>query len=310
MDTKSGTMPISAVGGSAVVTEVVPGLIYALGGVIPANRPISWYPPSPSFFPVMCYALRDQGDLFLIDTGFPMHRPEIAAGMDILVEGCTDRRAATTRREPDCILNLPWLLHHYKFNAFHFGGEASFTPLDFFAKMEEDVVNAELEALAGMKVSYMRPGTALEIGSLRLEPVRPNLRLLSTYWYYETTTHTLFTSDSWGGLTMRDRYDPWATTPSEDEISVDALINFFGFKFDWLYGADTSSLAEEITKLAERRIDRICPGYGRIIEGREAVSLMLERTSKALIELGSRPPISAMTEWRQLKAASGKGGEK
>lgn len=64
-------------------------------------------------------------------------------------------------------------------------------------------------------------------------------------------------------------------------------------------------IAELTTLIQERPIDRVCPAYGCIIEGKEAVSLLFAQTIEAMRILGDRPRQSVLKGFDWSIAAQG-----
>src|SRR5690554_3204432 len=134
--------------------EIVAGL-YAIGGSVPAGHAGTWVPASmPGHLPVQCYALCSEDRLILIDAGLAVHRREIAAGLEPLLAGRTRRSLVMTRREPDTIINLPWLVAQHGFNDLILSGILD--PLDYFESFEFKAAEAHLETLSDGMVSWVK----------------------------------------------------------------------------------------------------------------------------------------------------------
>lgn len=287
--------------------EVVPSMLYALGASVPASTPLPWISPAArGWIPFQCYALRSAGNLILIDGGLAVHRQQIAAGLSALLEPATSLTMMITRRDVDSIINIPWLLRTFRFDLIRFAN-ADFTPLDFFAAFDQANAEAQVYAITPpAKVEWMPVGTVTAVGELRLEYFRTSMRVLATNWLYEATSRTLFTSDSFGFLTRGQAGGQLAVQPGQPELAVADIIDFLNAKFDWLVGSDTSAMIAELTTLIqERPIDRVCPAYGCIIEGKEAVSLLFAQTIEAMRILGDRPRQSVLKGFDWSIAAQG-----
>lgn len=286
------------------VTNVADGKIFALGPSIETSRCHAWIAPNvPGWMPFQCYVLRDGGELIMLDGGFPVMRDAVHEGLTALVPGTRKRRFMMTRRELDTILNLPWIAHDFAFDSAHCGGDLS--PIDFFEKIDDASIDAQIKTLMDAPFSFVKPGETYEAGSLRLEMIRASLMVLPTFWFYEATTRTLFTSDCFGIVPQTSPADPRVVRPWDDQISAARIRAFLNAKFDWLRGIDNRPLAKDLVKVfSDRAIDRVCPNLGCIIEGRAAVDHLLEQTLVALSDMTKEPWRSVLTGWNYQPAAA------
>lgn len=278
------------------VTEVAPG-IYSVGAMVQADRMRTWVPREvEGWLPVQCYVLRDGDKLVLIDGGLPAIKEEVSAGLAPLMEGSGERRFFMTRRELDTILNLPWIVHDFAFTSAHCGGDLS--PIDFFEKIDEASADAQMTSLTEVPFTFLKPGDVTRIGSLKLEMVRASIMVLPTFWFYEESTGTLFTSDCWSFAAASRADGPRIVGVSDTDLSVEAIRASLSVKFDWLRGIDNSPIAQDLEQLfAQRDVKRICPAFGCIIEGRDAVDMVLGNTLAALAEMAAEPWRSALAGW-------------
>ncbi|MEA3027535.1 MAG: hypothetical protein QOF91_2820 [Alphaproteobacteria bacterium] len=286
---------------SSITVALRAPYLYALGGTVPADRPLSFFPERKrGWLSVQCYVLRDIDSFLVLDTGLTIHRDAIAEGLHALVGDTSERVMVSTRREPDAIINLPWIVTDLRIQKVYAGGEL--TPLDFFDKVDFASARAHIEASAGVTPASLMPGAIISVGRLQLEVLRTSLRVLFTNWFYEATTRTLFSSDSWGLLTSPESGLPRAVTPADADISPDAIVEFLAVKFDWLMGINTAPIIADLEALvADRPIDRICPTYGSIIEGADACAQVFENTLEALRRVSCLPRRRA-TEGYNLRA--------
>ncbi|MBI0534403.1 hypothetical protein D9599_02315 [Roseomonas sp. KE2513] len=274
--------------------EIIPGTLAATGGWLDvAARPISWIPPAGrGLLPVQGYILRDGGSWLMVDTGLAVHWPLVAEGIRRMLEGTTERRLITTRREQDCMINLPAVLGEFGVREVLYAGVLN--PLDFFEGVEERDAVARIEATPGLRATRIAPGAITAIGSLRLEVLRVELRLLATNWFYETETATLFTSDAFAFLARpAQAWSPGLSRlrdPDEAPIRAEDAALYLSAKMDWLIGIDPAPVLADLDVIqAARPIARLCPGFGLVIEGEAAVREAFEAVREALRILGARP---------------------
>lgn len=263
-----------------------------------AETPLPWIARgSRGWLPFQCYAFSTDAHLILVDGGLAVHRQEIASGLAPLLQGERRRMIMTTRRDVDAIINLPWLLRAFGFERVHFGS-GDLSPLDFFAVFDQANAEAQAYALASpVPVEWVEPGKVTAFGPFRFEFLRPKIRVLASNWLYEASTRTLFSSDSFGFLTRSEPIGPLVETRAA-ELTTDRIVGFLNAKFDWLCGIDSSVIAHELSALlGERPIERVCPSYGCVIEGKAAVELLFSRTVEALAILSKRPKPSLFADF-------------
>lgn len=273
---------------------IIPGTLYAATGWLRADaRRVSWIPPAlPGYLPITAHALRDGAEWMVVDTGLPLHWPEIEAALAQTIAGTTRRRMINTRREQDCMANLRALVDRFGITEVPYVG--ALNPLDLAGIIESDEAHARIEAMAPVRAIRIEVGQLVEVGRLLLEPLRVQLRLLATNWFYEHTTRTLFTSESFGFLTRATPDEPLVRAPGEAPIAAAGIAHMLSAKFDWLVGIDPAPVLADLDAIfAARPVDRICPCQGCVIESPAAVAEALARLKDAIAMLAARrkPPI-------------------
>lgn len=268
---------------------IIPGTLFAATGWLRADaRPISWIPPGlPGYLPVTAYALRDGDEWMVVDTGLPVHWPQIEPALAQTVAGTTRRRMINTRREQDCMANLRALVAAFGITEVPYVGVLN--PLDLAGMIEADEAHARIEAMAPVRATRIEVGQVVEVGRLRLEPLRVQLRLLATNWFYEHTTRTLFTSESFGFLTRSAPDASLVRAPDEARIDAADIARMLSAKFDWLVGIDPAPVLADLDAIfAARPVERLCPCYGCVIEGADAVAQAQARMRDAIALLAAR----------------------
>lgn len=273
---------------------LVPGSVFAIGGMLPANRPTSWIVPQPDgLISVNCYVLRSQGSVLIIDTGLAVHWEQLRRELDALLDGARHPALIMTRREPDAIGNLPALVARYALRSVYCGGVIS--PLDFFERVDQASAASHIRSVASSDAEWLQPGATVPVGDLCLEVLRTTLRVLPKNHLYERTTRSLFASDTWGMLPQRDAGPVGVVRTVDDGLLLPAVVRYLRHRFEWLAGIDTGPMQRELAELLETRpIDRICSSYGCVIEGREVVAAVLRTTIQALRILSHEPRVRRM----------------
>lgn len=275
-------------------TELVKGTLYAVGGFVPSDFPVSWLPRHlTGHMPASCYLLKDGGHALLVDTGLPVHLDSVRMDLQALVADCRQVDMIMTRREPDNILNLPPLIEALGIRTIYCAGIID--PLDFFDLMDEQNANAQLEAETLQRPKWIVPGASVEIGGLRLAVSRSELRVLSVFHFFEERTRTLFGADSWTLLTQAPSSRIEVVSDPGDRISPAAIEDALDEKFEWMLGARLGPVKECIAALARfQPIERMCPTFGCIIQGSDTVGRLIDNTVEALAGMERRSAIDRL----------------
>lgn len=287
------------------VLEIVKDEIYAIGGSTSLDaRNLSFMPDDArGWLPIQCYVARKDGFALVIDTGVGADAGAVLEGVDWALDGVPRRQFIGTRREPDNLINLPLFTRRYGFERINYSGEV--TPLDFFESFEVKAAEVHLKDIYDGEMALVGGGKRIEGTGHGFEIVKTSLRVLATFWIYEPVSRTLFTSDSWGHFTSAAPEGPFRVSGSDPRFGADAVRHYIGKKFSWLRGIDTAPVIADLRGIfAERQVDRICPGYGGIIEGPDNVARIVEATVTALEDLAAEDFPGALGEFVWPKAAA------
>lgn len=271
------------------LTEICGGQIFAVSGYVPASRPTTWILPGlAGLLAVSCYVLKDGEHAVIVDTGLALHRDLIGDGISSLLADCSTRELIMTRREPDAIINLPFLVKKLGLDAVYCGGVLN--PLDFFERVDQKSLESHVSAIAHASVEWARLGSTLAIGGLSLEVLRTTVVVLPKTHLYEQRTGTLFGSDTWGFLSQPEAGSLDIVTAWDERLSRHSIAHYLRHKFDWLCGIDTASIETDLARLKRYEIRRICSTYGGVIEGAALAARVIDETIEA-VRLLSREPI-------------------
>lgn len=265
--------------------------VRVLGGTVPIDGRISWISPGArGHAPVNCYLLTEGEHALLVDTGLPVHEELIVrqleaalgpraalsvvytrlAEFDSLGNGAAIMRAFSVRTSWAHFAAGEWLQYQPKFDS---AGEPGHP---------------------GVKTDFqiLPTGDSIAFGgstsTRRLEVIPAPLRLLATAWIYDTATGTLFTSDSFGHVTMRTAHGRRIVDGRRGTATLATVREHLETKFDWLLVADTARLRDELATIFEtREIEAIAPIYGCVLTGRSVVTRHYELVQKALAEIES-----------------------
>ena len=200
-----------------------------------------------------------------------------------------------SRLEPDVLSGLPlWI------NQFGLGGVDVFAPgagglapLDLFEDLNTELIVRKSE----IPVYFLYGGNLIDLGHGRtLEVITPLLRTLSTRWFYDKRSATLFTSDAFSHYSPGTPDDTMVTSDREPDFLAqgeslgEAVRRHHLAKYDWLAEADLRPIIDDIRQIFERRqVNRICPSRGMVIEGRDLVMRNLAAMTDTLTELMRNP---------------------
>lgn len=279
------------------VAAVCPGIHSVHGMIVLAGRRLSWIADdSCGFLPLHVYVLRDSGALLLVDTGTGAHKGLIEEGLACLMDGYADRRLLVTRREPDAFVNFSWVVQTFGISRIYYAGELN--PLNLFERFEATAGEMQLRHLYKGDIDNIQPGLNFEVGKLRIKMLKASIRLIAAIWAFEETTGTLFTSDSFAFVTVPDLSSPPVAEPADHAISTERVFGYLDKKFDWLRGVDPAPFKAELAAIFEGHdIQRLCPTYGAVIEGRDAVRKVYLNTLAALDRITALAPRRAMEDF-------------
>ncbi|PZP42666.1 MAG: hypothetical protein DI601_17545 [Azospirillum brasilense] len=273
--------------------------VYLLGGSVAIDERISWYPATETgrHLPFNSYLLADAGNLLLLEAGVPAMFPALAAQFGGIACGKQgSMRLAVTRNEPDCVANIPGLVHLIGLRTVYSPGllnTLQFFPADTMSLREGSFLDTatELQMLDfGVACTRVAPGDMVPVSERRrLEVIKAPLRILPTVWYYDRISRALFCSDSFSDETA-------AATGQRllpDVVSHDALvarcIGNFALKFDWLARSRLAPIIDDLEVIFARYdIEVLAPSRGLVIRGAAAVRAKQSAMLAALRKLESR----------------------
>lgn len=266
--------------------ELVPDQLYLLGDSVELDGRVSWVPPSVrGWQPVNCYVAVQADKALVIDPGIYLHRKTVADQLESIIPRGMPVSIFVTRAEPDTTGGIGEIARRFPVSHLYAGGGPN--PFDSFEAVGEvDMVNRRER----IQLERMAPGFQVPVGGGRgIEVLRPSIRLLATWWGYDATTETLFTSDSFGHTVQEHRDDSRIiTAEGAGQCAVDQVTAHLTAKFEWLAHAKTPALLESTRAIfANRPITRIAPAHGLVIEGRDMVEAHVNAMESALTELSS-----------------------
>ncbi|GGE38256.1 hypothetical protein GCM10007276_14580 [Agaricicola taiwanensis] len=269
-------------GGTEVFSFADPTL-FRLGDTVPLDGRISWAPRIEGHFqPINCYLVKEGSVGYLIDTGVAAHRQRIIDQLRRVDSDIKEISIFFTRAELDCSGNFASL---YKtFNVTEVISGAIRNPFDSYdelSKLSNTEIRRQNLPLSGVE--------DMQIGSSsRLRLIPAHIRMLTTYWAYDSVSKTLFSSDVFGHTSCKGEQD---SIILDEEAADHTTINSVGAhlleKFGWMALADNRYMRNWVEKLfADYDIEHIAPTHGCIISGKRSVMKHLSYLMDALDQIG------------------------
>jgi flavorubredoxin len=258
--------------------------LFAAGGFIRADGTTSWLPDTArGWQPANCYVLLEDERAVLIDTGVAAHASLIVEQLKAVVPARVPLSIFLTRAELDCIGNVGPISEQLEVDGVFAGGNTN--PFDAFDAVES--ARATIRVHVGKRTGQL-PIVISE--SRSLEVLDAPLRLLATYWVFDSATGTLFTSDSFGHQLVESPEDPRIVTDG-DECDHDVVERHLLAKFGWIAEADTTLVRKGLEAVfADRDVEIIAPTNGCAIVGRAAVAAHYDAVQSALARRSRRQP--------------------
>lgn len=272
--------------GAEVLAEIVPDKLYVVGDLLEYGSRLSWASSGASGFqPVNAYVLPRDGESLVVDTGVAAHRGAVMAGLHACLPAGRPLSIFLTRSEYECIGNLAAIAEDFPIEALFTGGVTN--PFDAFDEIASPHALWDRRVRLG-RASEDKPVGIGEQGSFYV--FAAPLRILTTYWAYDGSTRTLFTSDLFGHAVMSDRSSPRLIRHPDSDISATIVRDALLAKFGWLDGAAKVGVAGDAIKRVFDRyeVEIIAPTHGVPIVGAAAVARQLELMMSCFDEFRAR----------------------
>jgi len=264
------------------VDEIVPGKLYALGGMVKLDGRVSWAPSNATGYqPINCYVLLEDAAAMIVDPGPALHEALVVRQLRALLPKECEVQVFLTRSEFDCVGNLGGIALAFPIKQLFTSGSRN--PFDSF---EYATLGP---ALRGSRVKLERQPAGFQIpiaASRTFEIVVTQLRLLTTFWGYDSLTKTLFTSDAFSDATVEGAgharvIDSTVVDNTTEQTARDHL----HAKFWWLEHTDKKDqIRRNLREIFERHhVEVIAPGHGCVLRGE---SIVAEHYKRMLDVLG------------------------
>ena len=280
------------------------GKLFALHNPYPLDGRVSSYPETARGFAASnCYLLKEPDAALMLDTGYPGHERSILGQLGSLVDKslplslyplrinefmsvCNAGAIARNFNVVQCYSPIPNVAQWLDFSVESLDGADGHAARRAQPKFHTTLVGGEIQEL--------------EIGSSEtriVDAIQAPIRLIGTRWIYDGATRTLFSSDMFTHFWRESADGSWVLREGEDTSTEDHVRWFLlNTRYWWLEGAKTDGLRRGIAKVFDTyEIERIAPGYGCILEGRDIVARQYQFLDDVLRKLDrkSTPPVYA-----------------
>jgi flavorubredoxin len=261
--------------------ELVPGSLYRLGAMMPLDGRISWVPTDlRGYQPANCYLILDGLNATLIDTGPGLYEREIVDQLKSVLPQGARLTVFVSRLEPEGLGNIGPIQAAIGIDHIITGGVPnmfdSWNEIPGFVEMWNNRGD-----WLGDRVFMDRVATGTPIamgGSDRLLVLPAPLRILATFWVYDSVTRALFTTDVFGHTAcQRETDSPVRRSLDEDDTTYESARDHVFTKFQWIPEADMTSIDDKLTQIfAEREVEILAPMHGCVLQGKPLVEKHLE----------------------------------
>ena len=238
--------------------ELVPQSIHALGGDLEIDGRTSWVSSDARGRQRnSCYLLHGDDETILIDTGPAVLRDVVLTQLRLALPAGVRLSIFLSRAEYETTGNLAAIAAAIPIRRVYTGG--SYNPFDGF------------DLVAGSHVR-IASGDSIPLGHGRqLEIITAPLRMLTTYWAYDTESHALFPSDCFG------------YTIDSPEITLEQAWSNLISRYWWLPGASTTEISGRLAEVfGPRDVNIVAPVHGCILVGRPTVDSHRQLLSRML----------------------------
>jgi len=284
--------------GSAQIVTLVEDRLYYLPNVYELDGRVTTHPVNlRGFASTNSYLLVEKEHALLIDTGFSVHERTLIERVRKLLEPGMRLSVLVIRiGEYYGICNVRPLVEAFDVDVVY-GKNAYGNPAlaeDFRPEYSPWGTPPGEGWIGDVRGHVIAGNEVIEVSQGReLHAFGAPLRLLPTHWIYDASTKTLFTSDAFTHTWRADPSGPWVVAEVDDSPTFEeARAYMIGNRFWWLPGAQTEPIADRIEEIfREREIERIAPGYGCVLEGKDVVDHHRLLVLEILSATREEPPV-------------------
>ena len=267
---------------NGTITTLAPDKLYALQNVCELDGRLSSYATSARGSTVSnCYAPVEDDSALMLDTGFTVHRDAILGQLKTLLSSNQSLSLMPLRiNEFMSVCNAAAIGRQFAI-------ENCYGP---FPDLDKWLVFDGVPEIPALPTVQLGAHEKLQVGKNSgrfIEVFNAPIRLINTYWLYDTETRTLFTSDMFTHF-WRDRADgPWVAGDNDAATTAPHLrSHLLNSRFWWLEGAQIDGLRRAVGEVFERYdVETIAPGYGCVLYGRDRVQQEYETLDAVMRDL-------------------------
>jgi flavorubredoxin len=260
------------------------GELYAIANPYEVDGRLTWHDPAArGFAPMNSYLLTAGPAALLVDTGMTVQRDALLAQLRDLVDGAELEVFHTRLGEYTSVCNTPAVVDAFDVSTVWGQHPRADLWTDFLPHRGRGYGHA----IADVRVRMLERQVEFELGQAggrRLEAFSSVVRLLPTWWLWDESTQTLFTSDLFSHVRRPSESGPWVVTAEDDDTTLETVRDHMvGTRYWWVPEADTAPIAAGLAEVfASRPVERVAPQWGCILEGAEVVDRHLELVQQVL----------------------------
>lgn len=280
------------------ITTLAQDKLYALQNVCELDGRLSSYPTTARGYTVSnCYLLVEDDSALMLDTGFTMHRDAILGQLQTLLGSNQSLSLMPLRiNEFMSVCNAAAIGRQFAI-------ENCYGP---FPDLDKWLVFDGVPEIPELPTVQLGAHTKLRVGGNSgrfIEVFNAPIRLINTYWLYDTEARTLFTSDMFTHF-WRDRSDgPWVAGDNDASTTAPHLRSYLlNTRFWWLEGARIDALRRAVGEVFERYdIETIAPGYGCVLYGSDRVKQEYEMLDAVMRDLDRSATAPHYVEYGEVR---------
>ena len=248
-----------------------------LGGLVDLDGKVSWAPTVPGHVqPINCYLVNKGERAVLVDTGVASHRNQILMQLESQLAERSHLIVCLTRSELECIGNVGAIHRARTINELVRG---PVNPFDDFENMED------IQTVTAFPVGTFSDMTIGNPPFLKVLP--PRIRVLTTFWFYDSDAKTLYSSDFFGHTSMLPGQSVVVRSLDEDMSDYETARAHLLAKYWWIPKARTRPLRRWLADVFDKHpIETIAPTHGRVLRGTAVVQKHLDLILRILAEEG------------------------
>lgn len=265
--------------------ELHGGRLFALTNPIEIDERLAWYPPSVrGYTSVNAYLLVEGTQAVMVDSGVTVHRDALIQQLRACLPGESLSLAFTRIGEYHAISNATAIAEQLPVEAVYAMFPSALDWLEYRPRAERPDSGSWAIGHAPENRLATAEGVPVGPAGRRVHVMQNPVRLLPSQWFYDDGSRTLFSGNVFSHAWRSSPAGPWLVDDAAHGIEPEEVQQHLLARCWWM--ADAHGLDEIQRSLAEvfemYDVQRIAPGFGCIIEGRQEVERHYELLQGAI----------------------------